>query len=274
MPELPEVEIICQGLRTKILNRIILNAEKLNNLKLRQAIDDDIGLKLDNAKIIDISRRAKYIQIFLDNSYVLIIHLGMSGKLLLKSSDYIIQKHDHFLINLSSHELLIYNDPRRFGLIIMAKKEELNNLLLFKNLGIEPLSEEFTPQYLFKILATKKQPVKLALMDNTNMVGVGNIYACESLFLSGISPLRAANSLSFEQIELLHSNILKVLKDSIIKGGSTLKDYRTVSGEAGYFQNSFYVYGREKKNCLICKENIVRIVQAGRSSFYCPNCQK
>lgn len=274
MPELPEVEIICQGLQTKILNTIILNAERLNNLKLRQAIDEDIESKLDNVKIINITRRAKYIQIFLSNNYVLIIHLGMSGKLLLKSSDYITQKHDHFAIYLNNHELLIYNDPRRFGLITIAKQDELAEFPLFKHLGIEPLSEEFTAQYLAKILQSKKQPIKLTLMDNVNIVGVGNIYACESLYLSKISPLTSSNSISFEQTQLLHSNIIKVLKDSINKGGSTLKDYRTVSGETGYFQNNFYVYGREKNNCLTCSRNIVRIVQAGRSSFYCPNCQK
>jgi len=273
MPELPEVETICLGLRSNILNKLITDAGRLTSFNLRRAIPIGIESKLTSARILDITRRAKYIQIFLSNQYVLLIHLGMTGKLLLKTQNYEPQKHDHFIINLDDGQKIIYNDPRRFGLIDICAKENLPNLTLFKNLGIEPFSSAFTPEYFAKILRVKKQPIKLSLMDNANIVGVGNIYAAESLFLSGISPLRAADSLSMTEITNLHAKILHVLNDSIKKGGSTLKDYAAVNGEKGYFQNSFNVYGREGRACLACQSNIIKINQGGRSSFYCLACQ-
>jgi formamidopyrimidine-DNA glycosylase len=273
MPELPEVETICRELSSHILNKIISNAERLTNFNLRQAIPSNIEDIID-AKITNITRRAKYIQIFLSNDLVLVIHLGMSGKILLKEQDYIAQKHDHFLISLNNKQTLIYHDPRRFGLIDIIKRTDLENHPLFKSLGIEPFSDEFTYLYLAKLLHSKKQPIKLTLMDNCNVVGVGNIYAAESLFLSRILPTRTSSSLNEAEIKLLHKNIIHVLDESIKKGGSTLKDYAKISGEKGYFQNSFNVYGKDKQPCLTCNSVILKIVQAGRSSFYCSNCQK
>lgn len=274
MPELPEIETICQELRLHILNKVVLNVKRLTKFNLRQPVPLDIEQRLVNVKIIEIIRRAKYIQIFLSNDLVLIIHLGMSGKFLLKEQSYLISKHDHFLINLSDGRKLIYHDPRRFGLIDLVKKEDLPNYLLYKRLGIEPFSDEFTPQYLAKLLSNKKQPIKLTLMDNANIVGVGNIYAAESLFLSALLPTRVSSSLNANEIYLLHKNIIYILQESIKKGGSTLKDYAKVSGESGYFQNSFKVYGRAAQECLVCGGVIMKIIQAGRSSFYCPHCQK
>ncbi len=273
MPELPEVETICQELRSHILNKVILSAERLTNFNLRRAFPTNLE-DLSDAKIINITRRAKYIQIFLNNSLVLLIHLGMSGKVLLKNLDYSIQKHDHFSITLNNKQILVYHDPRRFGLIDIIRKDDLANHPLFKQLGAEPFSDEFTDSYLAKLLHNKKQPIKLSLMDNCNIVGVGNIYAAESLFLSRILPTREAGSLSEAEIKLLHKNIIHILAESIKKGGSTLKDYAKVSGEKGYFQNSFNTYGREKQPCFICNSNIIKIIQGGRSSFYCPTCQK
>lgn len=273
MPELPEVESICVGLRSIAIDKKIIQAKALTNLSLRQEIPQDIVTKVINTKIIKIERRAKYIQLFLDNEIVLIIHLGMSGKLLIKNKDYAYQKHDHFELCLENNLRLIYNDPRRFGLILYAEKSKLENLAIFKNLGLEPLSFDFTSKKLESILHKKKQPIKLALMDNANIVGVGNIYAAESLFLSAISPLRLSSELNRDEISKLHQNIINVLKESIKAGGSTLKDYALVNGEKGYFQNSFYVYGRDKENCKICDNKIIRIIQAGRASFYCATCQ-
>ena len=273
MPELPEVETICQGLKSKILNQTITKVHHLTKFNLRQEIPVDIGQKITNSKIVDICRRAKYIQIFLDNNWVILIHLGMSGKILIKNSDYTYQKHDHLAIELPNDQQIVYNDPRRFGLITLAKKEELADHPLIKNLGIEPFDPKFTPAYLTKILQ-KKQPIKLTLMDNYHIVGIGNIYASESLFLSNISPLRPANSLNQKEIKLLHEKIIEVLQDSIKRGGSSLKDYASVSGEKGYFQNSFNVYAREGKDCKICNNPIIKIKQGGRASFYCDQCQK
>ena len=273
MPELPEVETICQGLRSNILSKLITDVSRLTSFNLRQVIPIGIESKLIGNKVIDITRRAKYIQIFLSNDYVLLIHLGMTGKLLLKEPNYIPKKHDHFVIYLNNKQSIIYNDPRRFGLIDISHKDKLSNIELFKNLGIEPFSLEFTPEYFSTLLFKKKQPIKLFLMNNKNIVGVGNIYAAESLFLSKISPIREANSLDKNEITTLHSNILFILNESIKHGGSTLKDYAAVSGEKGYFQNSFNVYGREGQPCPICKKNIIKITQAGRSSFYCSTCQ-
>ncbi len=273
MPELPEVETICQGLRDKILNQTITEVHHLTKLKLRQEIPVDIAQKIINSKIINVTRRAKYIQILLSNDLILLIHLGMSGKILLKDKSYLYQKHDHFAFNLSGGQCLVYNDPRRFGLITVVQKGELNNHPLIKNLGIEPFNSEFTSSYLEKILK-RNQPIKLTLMDNRYIVGIGNIYASESLFLSKISPLRISNSLRHQEILLLHEKIIEVLKLAIMRGGSSLKDYASVSGEKGYFQNSFNVYGREGERCRACNNIIVKIKQGGRASFYCDKCQK
>ncbi len=274
MPELPEVETICQGLREKTLQKLIVKVQLITKLNLRQAIPASIEEKLVGRKIIKVTRRAKYIQIFLDDSLVILIHLGMSGKVLIKDQNYIYQKHDHFTIHLNDGQQIVYNDPRRFGLIDLIQEKELPNSSLLKHLGIEPLEIEFTPQYLANILGGKKQPIKLTIMDNINIVGVGNIYASESLFMSEILPTRPSASLNSEEISLLHQKIIQVLKDAIKQGGSSLKDYASVSGEKGYFQQSFKVYGREKENCSNCNSLIIKIKQAGRASFYCPTCQK
>jgi len=272
MPELPEVEVICQALKARVLNKVILKPLRLTDFDLRQPISKNIVEKLTNAKIIEIARRAKYIQIFLDNASILLIHLGMSGKLLIKERDYIYQKHDHLALQLEDGQQLVYNDPRRFGLISLIANDQQSPL--FKNLGIEPLTPEFTTQYLAKLLEKKKQPIKLFLMDNINIVGVGNIYASESLFLSGILPNKMALSLSELEVNLLHNKIIEVLEAAIKQGGSSLKDYASIGGEKGYFQHLFKVYGREGKHCFVCNSIIAKIKQGGRASFYCPTCQK
>jgi formamidopyrimidine-DNA glycosylase len=274
MPELPEIETICQALKANILNKVIIKTNRLTEFNLRKAIPKDISQKLSNRKIIDITRRAKYIQISLDNSLILLIHLGMSGKFLIKDKDYSYQKHDHLSLILDDEQKLIYNDPRRFGLIEILDSNQLENSPFLKHLGIEPFSVEFTSQYLGKILSNKKQPIKLTIMDNINIVGVGNIYAAESLFLSGVKPDRPSSSLEKQEITLLHSKILQVLEEAIKQGGSTLKDYASANGDQGYFQHSFKVYGRDGKDCIVCKEIIQKIKQGGRASFYCPKCQK
>ncbi len=272
MPELPEVETIRQSLLNRILNHKIIKVNRITNLKLKQHIPINIEL-IERAIILSVERRSKYLIIKLDNKVNLIIHLGMSGKLLIKDHDYFPQKHDHFSIKLDNNLNLIYNDPRRFGLIDICDEAQMNEYSLFKNLGVEPFSSNFTTDYLINKFKNKKQPIKLTIMDNNILVGVGNIYASESLFLSKIPPLKPANQLLHHEVDLLRKNIITVLNNAIMHGGSSLKDYSNINGEKGYFQNNFYVYGRIGQNCKICCSEIKKLVLGGRSTFYCHNCQ-
>lgn len=274
MPELPEVEIICRALEKETLGKNILKAKRLTNLKLRIPIYEKLDDEITGKKILQIARRAKYIQLHLEKDLTLIIHLGMSGKLLLKSKDYIPKKHDHFMIELQDNRKIIYHDPRRFGLLTIENTAALETNILFANLGIEPFSKDFSFSWFKNILKTRKQPIKSTIMDNKIIVGVGNIYAAESLFLSRIDPQKESKKLTDQEIYLLRENIIKVLKESIEKGGSSIKDYTSISGDVGNFQSSFNVYGRAKKDCFNCGGEIKQIKQAGRSSFYCPACQK
>ena len=273
MPELPEVETICRALTKRIVNHKIIKVNRITSLRLRTEIPHDL-FKIIDSSITNISRRSKYILIHLSNKMILIIHLGMSGKILIKDKRYQIQKHDHIEFILDDNSRVIYNDPRRFGLIYLSTNDDISNIPLFRDLGLEPLSNEFTNDYFYSILKDKKQVIKLAIMNPKIIVGVGNIYACESLFLSRISPLKSANSLSMDEISVLRDHIIKVLESSIDNGGSSLKDYENINGEKGFFQNNFYVYGRAGKNCSICNFIIAKLKQSGRTTFYCPNCQK
>ncbi len=274
MPELPEVETICNRLRNQILNKIVKEAFQITkHLNLRYPISKSIEDSFTNAKLLSISRRSKYIIINFDNGLSLIIHLGMSGKVLLEGDNYVYKKHDHFVLKFNDGVQLIYNDARRFGLIDYVQTQHITNYHRFTNLGAEPLSAEFSLAYFHKILLNKKQPIKLTIMDNQNIVGIGNIYASESLFASKISPLRAACSLNDDEVEMLRDKIIEILKEAIKQGGSSIKDYRNSDGEAGYFQHYFKVYGREKKECIVCEDKIIKVKQAGRASFYCPACQ-
>lgn len=273
MPELPEVETICQELRTHLLNKTILKAALLSTHKLRAEIPKSIETFISNTQIKEIKRRGKYIQAFLSNSQILIFHLGMSGKILIKEKNYLPVKHDHLAIYLNNLTI-IYNDPRRFGLIDLIHTNLLENYIHFSKLGIEPLSNEFTLNALIKLLKNKKSNIKSFLMNSENIVGIGNIYASEVLFKCRISPLRITNNIDMDEVSLLHQNIISTLRESIKFGGSTLKDYAKVNGESGYFQNSFKVYARDGKKCYDCNSIIEKIIQNGRSSFFCKNCQK
>lgn len=274
MPELPEVETICNKLRDQILNNKVKKSVHITkNLSLRYPIPESVENKFLNSKVLSVNRRSKYIIISFDNALSLIIHLGMSGKVLLEGANYIYKKHDHFAVEFNNGEQLIYNDARRFGLIDYIQTDKISEYHLFANLGIEPLSDEFTLEVFKRILSNKKQAIKLTIMDNQNIVGVGNIYASESLFASKISPLRASCSLNEEEAASLRNNIIKVLKEAIKQGGSSIKDYISSDGESGYFQHSFKVYGRDGKECMICKKEIIKTKQAGRASFYCSSCQ-
>lgn len=275
MPELPEVETIKRGLKKSLKGKVIEKVT-LRRKNLRIPFPPDFTAKLIGKKIVSIKRRAKYLLIETDKEdCLIIIHLGMSGRLLLKDSyPDKPEKHDHVIIKFTDGNTLIYNDTRRFGLMTLAEKKNIKSHPLFSELGIEPLPEKFNGKILHELIKKKNVPIKNALMDSHLIVGVGNIYACESLFRSHISPLRKAKSITSKQSDLLTKNIKQVLKEAIASGGSSLRDYVHASGEMGYFQHKFSVYGREGKNCPACQGKIKRIKQQGRSTFYCPACQK
>lgn len=276
MPELPEVETVKKGLE-KIKNQEITQIFR-STKKLRFESELDLNL-LKNVKITKINRRARYLILETDKQYSIIIHLGMSGRLLLSETEnnlknYQPEKHDHFICEFSDKKLLIFNDPRRFGFVDLFLSKNLSNHKMLKHLGPEPLSDDFNAKYLQEKLKNKITNIKTTMMDNKIVVGVGNIYINESLFESRISPLRSANSLNKKEIEKLVLTIKSILQTAINSGGSSINDYVDSDGNLGNFQNNFKIYGLENKDCVVCGSNIFRIVQNGRSTFYCKKCQK
>jgi formamidopyrimidine-DNA glycosylase len=277
MPELPEVETVSQGIKSKLLNHKISKViVKRRDLRFR--MDTKLEQKITNTKINSVSRRAKYILINLDNGLTVIIHLGMSGRIVvedLKSSKNIF-KHTHLEIITTGKKKMKFIDPRRFGSVLLHETNNLNTHKLIKNLAPEPLTKEFNPTYLFKALKGRSANIKSIIMNQFIVVGVGNIYASESLYKAKIRPGRQAKSLSLTECVLLAKSIKKVLKRSIKLGGSSINDHSLVDGNLGFFQSEFEVYGKEGKICRkkTCHSKILRIVIAQRSSFYCSKCQK
>ena len=277
MPELPEVETVSQGIKSKLLNHKISKViVKRRDLRFR--MDTKLEQKITNTKINSVSRRAKYILINLDNGLTVIIHLGMSGRIVvedLKSSKNIF-KHTHLEIITTGKKKMKFIDPRRFGSVLLHETNNLNTHKLIKNLAPEPLTKEFNATYLFKALKGRSANIKSIIMNQFIVVGVGNIYASESLYKAKIRPGRQAKSLSLIECVLLAKSIKKVLKRSIKLGGSSINDYSLVDGNLGFFQREFEVYGKEGKICRkkTCHSKILRIVIAQRSSFYCSKCQK
>ena len=277
MPELPEVETVSQGIKSKLLNHKISKViVKRRDLRFR--MDTKLEQKITNTKINSVSRRAKYILINLDNGLTIIIHLGMSGRIVvedLKSSENVF-KHTHLEIITTGKKKMKFIDPRRFGSVILHETNNLNTHKLIKNLAPEPLTKEFNATYLFKALKGRSANIKSIIMNQFIVVGVGNIYASESLYKAKIRPGRQAKSLSLTECVLLAKSIKKVLKRSIKLGGSSINDYSLVDGNLGFFQSEFEVYGKEGKICRkkTCHSKILRIVIAQRSSFYCSKCQK
>jgi len=272
MPELPEVETVRCGLEQSILGaqieRVILNRKDL-----RIPFPPQFAKQLTGAKIVSVDRRAKYLLIHLDHDQVVIVHLGMSGKMLvMPAAAYQAKAHDHVLWYLRDGLLVVFHDPRRFGLMTLCPAAEIEQHPLLAHLGPEPLGNRFHAAYLAEQLSRRQSAIKLAIMDQHIVVGVGNIYACEALFMSGIDPRIPAKEAA-NQSELLVRSIKKVLKAAIQSGGSTLRDYVRSSGDAGYFQHHFQVYGREGEGCFTCQSPIRRMVQGGRSTFFCDECQ-
>ena len=268
MPELPEVETTKNGLEKLLTNKTITEVTILNP-NLRWRVDKSIISKINNQTIRSFSRRGKYILFNLDKGH-LMVHLGMSGKINVVNIKEPLKKHDHFLLHFNN-EVMRFNDPRRFGSIFYL--ENLSHQLI-NHLGVEPLENSFHENYLFENSRNKTQNVKAFIMDSKIVVGVGNIYACESLFKTGINPKTQANKISKQRYIDLTNKIKEVLTEAIKAGGTTLQDFAKVDGKPGYFSQELSVYGREDENCYRCNGKIRRIVQNQRSTFYCPKCQK
>ena len=286
MPELPEVEVTRRTLLKFIENKVIKNI-KINNTNLRFKIPANFKKNLTGQKIIKVLRRSKYILIYLENDYVMITHLGMSGKFLIKnnySKDFLktsyysnefSTKHNHLEFLFSNDLKVIYNDPRRFGFFLLDKISKLHVNKFLSKLGPEPLSKDLKKDYLiFKTKATQRT-IKTLLMDQRFISGIGNIYANEILFLAKIKPNKISAKLNLIDVGRLHSSIGKVLKRALKLGGSSIKDFKSSVGEKGRFQNEFKVYDREDLKCLRagCSGLILRVVSQGRASFFCNECQ-
>tara|TARA_B110000305_G_scaffold64762_1_gene72277 strand:- start:672 stop:1484 length:813 start_codon:yes stop_codon:yes gene_type:complete len=269
MPELPEVETTRRGLEPLIVNRKILSVH-IYKKKLRWEIPSHLNKTLESKVIKKISRRAKYLLIAFDDGQ-LVMHLGMSGSISVVDTNEPLKKHHHFELKLDDSSSLRFHDPRRFGSILWQKNNE--ELRLLKNLGPEPLSNEFNENSLFISSRGKSKNIKGLIMDSHVVVGVGNIYASESLFLAGISPKRESGKTSKIRYNTLTKCIKKILSDAINNGGTTLNDFSNVDGSPGYFAQILSVYGRNDMPCKRCNGIIMRIVQNQRATYYCPKCQ-
>ncbi len=279
MPELPEVETIKNALKKAVDKSNIIEV-RINNNRFREIIPDDFAQKVTGARITDIRRVAKYVLVDLDNGYSIIWHFGMSGRVKIMGDKLENpEKHDHVIIK-TTKGILVFNDARRFGIMTCWPTTDLKNHHLFKKTGIDPFADELDGLYLFNKLKNKKIPIKTALLDQSIINGIGNIYASEALYESGILPTRNACELSEKECFRLLEGIRKVLEKAIQAGGSTIHDYRRPDGSMGYFQNMHCVYNKIGQKCLDCICNInqtggiKKIVQAGRSTFYCPVKQK
>ena len=272
MPELPEVETVVKGLEKSITGKRILSVQ-LSGKKMRVDIPSNFIEVVKDKVITNVTRRAKYILIGLENEHSIVIHLGMSGKVLagakLESN-----KHDHAKFKLSNNISMVFNDPRRFGLITCVHNNSLLVHPLFKNLGVEPLTTDFTGSYIKKLSLKRSGNIKSFIMNGNLIVGVGNIYASESLFRSAIHPLTCTGSIRKTQASLLATVIKEVLKKAIESGGSTLRDYVRSSGDIGNFQHKLMVYGRAGKLCVKCNSSIEKIIISNRATYFCPSCQK
>jgi len=268
MPELPEVETTVRGLARVLEGRRIKRVEA-RRADLRRSFPKDLGQRLTGAKVTGLGRRAKYGLIHTDRDDTMIFHLGMSGSWRINRSE--IEKHDHLLLETDEGTSLALNDPRRFGSVDLVPTGELDEWPAFAALGPEPL--ELEARDLKRRLAGRSAAIKLLLLDQGIVAGLGNIYVCEALYRAGIHPKRAGGSVSLARLERLVVAIREVIDEAIEAGGSTLRDFASPDGELGYFSKTFAVYDREGKPCG-CGGTVKRFVQGGRSTFYCPACQR
>jgi len=270
MPELPEVETTVRGL-ARYLEGERIERVAVNRPDLRRAFPPDLVQALTGATVTSLSRRAKYGLLHTDRGRTMVFHLGMSGRWRIDPGE--LGKHDHLVLETAGHRFAL-NDARRFGSVDLLDTGRLGEWSQFAALGPEPLGEELTPAHLKTALAGRKQAVKLLLLDQRIVAGLGNIYVCEALYRAGIAPGRAGGKVSLPALERLVPAIKEVLVESIEDGGSTLRDYAQPDGELGYFATRFDVYGRDNEDCRRCGGTVTRIAQGGRSSWFCPKCQK
>ncbi len=276
MPELPEVEVCRRGIAPELEGEMILGVT-IRTPRLRHDIPQELSRILPGCHIVAVRRRGKYL--LLDcagpgTQGSLLLHLGMSGNLRFVPPGMPVGKHDHFDIVLAK-QILRFADPRRFGLVLWQEGSpaEVGHHPLLAVLGVEPLSDVFTAEWLHRSLTKRSGPIKPVLMDGHMVVGIGNIYASESLFRAGISPMRAANKISAKRIDLLVPTIRQTLSDAIAAGGSSIRDYVHSDGASGWFQIQAGVYDRAGQACLRCGGVVRQTRQAGRSTYYCPGCQ-
>ncbi len=293
MPELPEVETVRRGLAPVMVGSTLVSVDQ-RRPDLRFPFPDKFAERLTGRRIEALGRRAKYLLADLDDGEVLVMHLGMSGSFRIEDASEAAQPgnfyhakpkdatHDHVIFDLSNGKRIVYNDPRRFGFMQLIPRHELHEHPLFRNIGIEPLGNELDGAALAQLFAGKAAPLKAALLDQTLIAGLGNIYVSEALHRAGLSPRRAAGTLAHkdgtptERAELLARVIRDVLEEAVEAGGSSLRDHRQADGALGYFQHRFRVYDKEGALCPRdgCGGTVKRIVQSGRASFYCGKCQR
>lgn len=293
MPELPEVETVMQGLKPALLGRRI-NKVVQRRADLRFPFPDSFARRVEGRKIEALSRRAKYILADIEGGDVLAIHLGMTGRFTIDKPQERTTPgqfhheagkdaaHDHLTLEMEGGALVTYNDARRFGYMTLIPRSALDQHEHFKHLGIEPLGNELSPEFLARVAHGKRTDLKALLMDQRVIAGLGNIYVCEALYRSGISPLKRASVLATrggkptDKAQRLAPMIRTVLEEAVAAGGSTLRDYRQADGTLGYFQHAFRIYGREGKPCATpgCRGIVRRTIQAGRSTFHCAVCQR
>jgi formamidopyrimidine-DNA glycosylase len=283
LPELPEVETVRRGLAPAMEGVVIQRAE-VNRPDLRWPFPERMAERLSGARVLQLRRRSKYILADLSTGETLLIHLGMSGRMTVSGDPLGVfvhehpaaEKHDHVVFHMENGARVTFNDPRRFGAMDLMPTEGVETHPLLASIGPEPLGNLFTESHLIAQLKPRNTPVKAALLDQKIVAGLGNIYVCESLYRGRIHPARKGRNVSEARLAALVPIIRKVLEEAIDAGGSTLKDFKQADGNLGYFQHSFDVYGREGQLCKTpdCDATIARIIQSGRSSFFCPKCQR
>ncbi len=283
MPELPEVETVKAGLAPVMEGQVIARAD-VNRPDLRWPFPKDMAARLTDKRVLGLRRRSKYILADLDSDETLLVHLGMSGRMLISGhmqGDFHFDhpapaKHDHVVLHMKTGTRITFNDARRFGAMDLMLTVRQEDHWLIRDLGPEPLGNAFNEDYLVARLKGRNTPIKSTLLDQRIIAGLGNIYVCEVLFRAGIHPRRKASRISVNRAAGLVPIIRDVLSEAIAAGGSSLRDYRQTDGELGYFQHGFQVYDREGAACVTpgCEKKISRIVQSGRSSFFCPQCQR
>ena len=289
MPELPEVEVVKRSLKRKILNSIIKKVQ-IKDYKLRYKVEKEISIKLVGKKIKNIKRKSKFLIFEINSSYLMLVHLGMTGKFFFidqnkekfKTSFYYFlnyqrdQKHNRVIFFLNKNRKLIYNDVRKFGFIKLYELNQIKRISHLNNLGPEPFEKKWNFKYFKDYIINRKRNIKNILMDQKFVSGLGNIYVNEILFLSGVRPSRVVKKLENFEIEKIIKYSKIILKDSIKLGGSTIKDFSSENGKKGVFQQYFKIYGRKDKKCsnIDCNNNVIKITISNRATFFCRRCQK